>query len=178
MGQTCPGWLVLSQHFQTSSHHPLGSLESPPRSPMQEMRTYTECEQAGKTVGFELVESRDLATACGACGSWYVQDWWSVPCVSVGALQREGSKPQPAMPALTCTFCSSVGRANGHAAVTAMAAPAARVLGACSCPSCSGRWHHPHRLRLPATLIVLCQGRKGLAFGRGCVIMPAGASVL
>ncbi len=100
MGQTCPGWLVLSQHCQTSSHQPLvGSLESPPRSPMQEMRTYTECEQAGKTVGFELVESRDLATACCACGSWYVQDWWSVPCVSGGALQREGSKPQPAMPA-------------------------------------------------------------------------------
>jgi 24-methylenesterol C-methyltransferase len=38
---------------------------------LPEMRTYTECEQAGRTVGFELVESRDLATACAACGPWY-----------------------------------------------------------------------------------------------------------
>lgn len=39
---------------------------------LQEMRTYTECEGAGKSVGFELVESRDLAVASDPCGPWYV----------------------------------------------------------------------------------------------------------
>lgn len=37
---------------------------------VQEMRTYSECEDAGKSVGFQLVESRDLATACQPCGPW------------------------------------------------------------------------------------------------------------
>lgn len=37
---------------------------------LQEMRTYSQCEEAGKNVGFELVESRDLATACQPCGAW------------------------------------------------------------------------------------------------------------
>ena len=39
---------------------------------LQEMRTYTECEGAGKNVGFKLVESRDLAVASDPCGPWCV----------------------------------------------------------------------------------------------------------
>ena len=39
---------------------------------LQEMRTWKECEEAGTSVGFELVESRDLATACDACAPWCV----------------------------------------------------------------------------------------------------------
>ena len=36
------------------------------------MRTYTQCEDAGKNVGFQLVESRDLAVASDPCGPWCV----------------------------------------------------------------------------------------------------------
>ncbi len=36
----------------------------------QEMRTYKQCEEAGISVGFELMQSRDLSTASEACGPW------------------------------------------------------------------------------------------------------------
>eukprot|EP00877_Chromochloris_zofingiensis_P006169 jgi/Chrzof1/1805/Cz10g21220.t1 len=38
---------------------------------LPEMRTYSEAEDAGKTVGFELVTSIDLATASKVAGPWY-----------------------------------------------------------------------------------------------------------
>jgi 24-methylenesterol C-methyltransferase len=38
---------------------------------LPEMRTYTEAEQAGKNVGFNLVISEDIATASPVCGPWY-----------------------------------------------------------------------------------------------------------
>jgi len=34
------------------------------------MRTWKEAEDAGKKVGFELVQSIDLATASIVCGPW------------------------------------------------------------------------------------------------------------
>lgn len=38
---------------------------------LPEMRSYKEAEQAGLSVGFELVESRDLAVASVVAGPWY-----------------------------------------------------------------------------------------------------------
>lgn len=40
------------------------------------MRTYKEAEDAGKTVGFELVMSLDLATASVVAGPWSVDTNW------------------------------------------------------------------------------------------------------
>lgn len=37
---------------------------------LQEMRTYKEAEAAGKHVGFELVNSIDIATASPVAGPW------------------------------------------------------------------------------------------------------------
>ena len=34
------------------------------------MRTYKEAEDAGKAVGFDLVNSYDIATMCAANGAW------------------------------------------------------------------------------------------------------------
>ena len=39
---------------------------------LQEMRTYKEAEQAGKHVGFELINSVDIAVASPVAGPWYV----------------------------------------------------------------------------------------------------------
>ena len=36
----------------------------------QEMRTYLEAEAAGKAVGFELVDSRDIAHTSPPAGHW------------------------------------------------------------------------------------------------------------
>lgn len=41
------------------------------RAALQEMRTYKEAEQAGKHVGFELVNSVDIAVASPVAGPWY-----------------------------------------------------------------------------------------------------------
>ncbi len=41
-----------------------------PSSNAQEMRTWTEAEEAGKKVGFELVTSVDLAVSSPVCGAW------------------------------------------------------------------------------------------------------------
>ena len=38
---------------------------------LQEMRTYKEAEQAGKHVGFELINSVDIAVASPVAGPWY-----------------------------------------------------------------------------------------------------------
>ncbi|PNH06504.1 24-methylenesterol C-methyltransferase 2 [Tetrabaena socialis] len=38
---------------------------------LPEMRTYTQAEDAGKSVGFEMVMSLDLATASVVSGTWY-----------------------------------------------------------------------------------------------------------
>ena len=40
------------------------------RGALQEMRTYKEAEQAGKHVGFELVNSVDIAVASPVAGPW------------------------------------------------------------------------------------------------------------
>ena len=37
---------------------------------LQEMRTYLEAEAAGKAVGFELVDSRDIAHTSPPAGHW------------------------------------------------------------------------------------------------------------
>ena len=36
----------------------------------QEMRTYLEAEAAGKSVGFELIDSRDIADTCPPSSVW------------------------------------------------------------------------------------------------------------
>ena len=35
------------------------------------MRTYKEAEQAGRTAGMKLVDSRDIATASPVAGPWW-----------------------------------------------------------------------------------------------------------
>lgn len=53
---------------------------------LQEMRTYIQCEDAGKSVGFELVESRDLAVASDPCGPWCVALHLSPPLAHASAV--------------------------------------------------------------------------------------------
>lgn len=48
---------------------------------MQNMRTHTEAEQAGRDCGFDLVLSYDIATASPVAGPWYAHlspplTWW------------------------------------------------------------------------------------------------------
>lgn len=76
---------VLPSRLQTLTNPPPYALPSTlshcadlnPK-PSQEMRTYKEAEQAGKTVGFELVDSRDIADTSPPCALWCAL--YPIPC--------------------------------------------------------------------------------------------------
>jgi 24-methylenesterol C-methyltransferase len=64
-------WVATEKFDPTNQEHVRIMDEINFGNGLPEMRTYTECEGAGKNVGFELVESRDLAVASDPCGPWY-----------------------------------------------------------------------------------------------------------
>ncbi len=69
----------------------------------QEMRTWKEAEDAGKKVGFELVNSIDLAVSSSVCGPWYNRLWlvlktvW-INCTIVNTLHFLGLMPHGMKP--------------------------------------------------------------------------------
>ena len=88
---------------------------------LQEMRTYKEAEQAGKHVGFELVNSVDIAVASPVAGPWYAVCPTSTNAMyqSVqraqdrdyhGGFLRARLPPFAMDLSLTAFFCSTVAR--------------------------------------------------------------------
>ncbi|CAG9466863.1 unnamed protein product [Pedinophyceae sp. YPF-701] len=66
-------WVTTKEFDQSNPEHVRIIDEINKGNGLPEMRSYKECEEAGKRAGFELVKSIDFAVASPVCKPWYAR---------------------------------------------------------------------------------------------------------